>query len=78
MDGSPDVDRSLYFNQKMWGQIEKMIKYYLDEDPILPNVETFMCADESDLSHVLDNLENLEKLENLAAPGSSWAAPGSS
>lgn len=29
VDGSPDVDRSLYFNQKMWGQIEKMIKYYL-------------------------------------------------
>lgn len=39
--------------------VPKMIKYYLDEDTILPNVPSFSCDDEKERKHVLANLENL-------------------
>jgi len=39
--------------------VPKIIRYYLGEDPILPNVETFLCADATERRHVLDNLESL-------------------
>lgn len=39
--------------------VPEIIRYYLDEDPILPNVETFLCWREADLSHVLANLDKL-------------------
>lgn len=39
--------------------VPRMIEYYLGEAPILPNVPTFVCADEADRRHVLDNLSEL-------------------
>ena len=36
-----------------------MIKYYLDQDAILPNVPTYLCWRDSDRDYVLDHLENL-------------------
>lgn len=39
--------------------VPKIIKYYLDEDPIIPNVPTFICSDETDRKHVLENLDKL-------------------
>ncbi|MGE4169370.1 MAG: circularly permuted type 2 ATP-grasp protein [Candidatus Margulisiibacteriota bacterium] len=39
--------------------VPKMIRYYLGEDPILPNVETYICAIEKDCRYVLDNIEKL-------------------
>jgi uncharacterized circularly permuted ATP-grasp superfamily protein len=39
--------------------VPKIIRYYLDEDPILPNVETYLCADAKDRSYVLGNLDRL-------------------
>jgi uncharacterized circularly permuted ATP-grasp superfamily protein len=39
--------------------VPAMIKFYLGEDPILPNVETFLSAVESERNHILANLENL-------------------
>ena len=36
-----------------------MIKYYLGEDPILPNVPSYMCTDKKQLQHVIQNIENL-------------------
>lgn len=37
----------------------KVIRYYLDQDPILPIVPTYLCRDSSQLSHVLENLPDL-------------------
>ena len=34
-----------------------MIRFYLGEEPILPNVPTFCCDDADDRAHVLANLE---------------------
>ena len=37
----------------------KIIKYYLDQDAILPNVPTYLCWDEKDAAYVLENLDKL-------------------
>jgi uncharacterized circularly permuted ATP-grasp superfamily protein len=39
--------------------VPKMIRYYLDEDPILPNVPSYLCTDEKEREHVLSHLETL-------------------
>lgn len=39
--------------------VPKMIRFYLGEDPILPNVQTFLTSNESERKYVLENLENL-------------------
>src|ERR1700740_1005730 len=39
--------------------VPEMIRYYLKQDPILPNVETYRPLVPSHLSHVLANLEKL-------------------
>jgi len=39
--------------------VPKFIRYYLDEEPILPNVESFLCYDDKQREHVLENLDKL-------------------
>lgn len=39
--------------------VPKIIKYYLDEEPILPNVPSYMCVDKKQRDHVLKNLDKL-------------------
>jgi uncharacterized circularly permuted ATP-grasp superfamily protein len=39
--------------------VPAMIRFYLGEEPILPNVDTFLSAVESDRKYILENLENL-------------------
>ena len=39
--------------------VPEMIRFYLDEEPILPNVPSFSCENEKERKHVLANLENL-------------------
>jgi uncharacterized circularly permuted ATP-grasp superfamily protein len=49
--------------------VPDMIKYYLDEDPILPNVPTYLCSREEEQSHVLQNLDKLVVKESDGAGG---------
>ncbi|MEM7672488.1 MAG: circularly permuted type 2 ATP-grasp protein, partial [Verrucomicrobiota bacterium] len=39
--------------------VPKMIKYYLDEEPILPNVDTFLPSEPEDFQYVVENVEKL-------------------
>ncbi|MDX1697496.1 MAG: circularly permuted type 2 ATP-grasp protein [Thiohalobacterales bacterium] len=39
--------------------VPDMIRYYLDEKPILPNVETYLCMDDKQRGYVLANLDKL-------------------
>jgi len=39
--------------------VPEMIRYYLNEDPILPNVPSYMCTEKKQRQHVLENIENL-------------------
>ncbi|HEY9033083.1 MAG TPA: circularly permuted type 2 ATP-grasp protein, partial [Pseudomonadales bacterium] len=39
--------------------VPAIIKYYLDQDPLIPNVETFLCYDKKQRDYVLANLDKL-------------------
>ncbi len=39
--------------------VPQMIKYYLGEEIIIPNVPTYLCTDAAQRQHVLDHLEEL-------------------
>lgn len=43
----------------IYAYVPKIIKYYTGEDPILPNVPTYVCWEELDRKYVLENLESL-------------------
>ena len=42
-----------------YAYVEKMIKYYLDQDPILAQVPTYLAWDEKDRGYILDHLPEL-------------------
>ena len=46
-------------DKAIYAFVPEMIRYYLDEDPMLPQREDLPRPDESDLAHILDNLEKL-------------------
>lgn len=39
--------------------VPEMIRYYLDEEPLLPNVPSYRCDDEKQRRHVLANLDDM-------------------
>lgn len=43
----------------IYSYVPDIIRYYLAEDPLLPNVETLRCGEAENLSYVLDNLPRL-------------------
>jgi len=43
----------------MYYFVPRMIKYYLGQDPILPNVPTYLASEESDKKYIMENLPNL-------------------
>lgn len=43
----------------MYYFVPRMIKYYLDQEPILPNVPTFMANEEADRKYIVENIEQL-------------------
>ncbi|MFM7321461.1 MAG: circularly permuted type 2 ATP-grasp protein, partial [Armatimonadota bacterium] len=46
-------------DKAVYAYVPAMIGYYLGEDPILPNVETFLGSEPAQLSHILANLDKL-------------------
>src|SRR5437879_11694880 len=46
-------------DKAIYALVPAIVRYYLDEDPILPNVETYLCAVDSDCRYVLDHLDQL-------------------
>ncbi len=43
----------------IYAYVPDMIKFYLNEEPILPNVPTYICEKEDDRKYVLNNLQHL-------------------
>jgi uncharacterized circularly permuted ATP-grasp superfamily protein len=39
--------------------VPRMIQYYLDQDPLLPNVETWLASEEKDLPFILEKMDQL-------------------
>ena len=56
-------------DKAVYAYVPKIIKYYLDEEPILNNVPTYLCREEKDRQYVLDNIEDLVVKETNAAGG---------
>ena len=44
-------------DKAIYSYVPKIIKYYLGEDPIIDNVETFMMSDRNEREHVCANLD---------------------
>lgn len=43
----------------MYYFVPRIIKYYLDQDPILPNVPTYLASEEADRKYMVENLDKL-------------------
>lgn len=43
----------------VYAYVPRIIKYYLGEEPILPNVPTFICAEPNDQKYVLEHIGEL-------------------
>ncbi len=43
----------------MYYFVPRIIKYYLDQDPILPNVPTYLASEEADRQYMVENLDRL-------------------
>jgi len=46
-------------DKAVYALVPDMIRYYLGEEPILPNVPTYLCSREDDRRYVLEHLEDL-------------------
>lgn len=43
----------------IYAYVPKMIRFYLGEDAIIPNVPTYLCWDKQQMEHVLDHIESM-------------------
>ena len=46
-------------DKAIYAYMPRIIRYYLDQDPILPNVETFICGEEAGLAYTLEHMAEL-------------------
>jgi len=46
-------------DKAMYAYVPAIIRYYLGEEPILDNVETYLCGEPASRQHVLENLDKL-------------------
>jgi uncharacterized circularly permuted ATP-grasp superfamily protein len=46
-------------DKALYAYVPEMIRFYLQQDPILPNVPTYLGADDAQRSHILANLDSL-------------------
>jgi uncharacterized circularly permuted ATP-grasp superfamily protein len=46
-------------DKAIYSYMPDVVKFYLGEEPILKNVQTWRCREKKDLSYVLDNLKDL-------------------
>lgn len=46
-------------DKAIYAYVPKIINYYLAEEPILPNVPTYLCSDRRDRIYVLEHLDQL-------------------
>ena len=56
-------------DKALYAYVPRIIRYFLREDPILDNVETYLCREAEGLAHTLDHLEELVVKEVGGAGG---------
>ncbi|GAB2556182.1 circularly permuted type 2 ATP-grasp protein [Spirosoma aerophilum] len=53
----------------IYAYVPRIIKYYLGEEAIIPNVKTYICREEEDCAYVMENIEKLVVKEANEAGG---------
>ena len=53
----------------IYAYVPRLIKYYLDQEPIIPNVQTYICGEPDDYQYVLEHIEQLVVKEANEAGG---------
>src|SRR5450432_4510189 len=53
------IGTGLADDKAVYAYVPKIIRFYLDEDPILPNVPTFLLTDPVQRDHVLEHIDQL-------------------
>lgn len=56
-------------DKAVYAYVPKLIKYFLNEEPILDNVPTYLARSEEDRKYILDNIEELVVKETNSAGG---------
>jgi uncharacterized circularly permuted ATP-grasp superfamily protein len=56
-------------DKAVYAYVPKIIKYYLGEDMLLPNVQTYICADPKECAHVIENIADLVIKQTDASGG---------
>ncbi|HSH20319.1 MAG TPA: circularly permuted type 2 ATP-grasp protein [Draconibacterium sp.] len=56
-------------DKAVYAYIPRIIKYYLGEEAIIPNVQTYICDEEQDLKYVIENIEKLVVKQTDASGG---------
>jgi uncharacterized circularly permuted ATP-grasp superfamily protein len=56
---SNSVGTGVADDKALYAYVPALIRYYLSEEPILPNVQTWLLSNESDRAYVLEHLEQL-------------------
>ena len=56
---SNSIGTGIADDKVMYYFVPRMIKYYLDQEPLIPNVPTYLASEEADLKYILENLERL-------------------
>ncbi len=46
-------------DKAIYSYVPDIIKYYLKEDPIIPNVPTYICSERKNMDYVIKNIENM-------------------
>ena len=53
------IGTGLADDKVMYYFVPRMIKYYLDQEPIIPNVPTYLASEEKDMKYILEHLPEL-------------------
>ena len=53
----------------VYAYVPRIIKYYLGEEALIPNVDTFLCGEPDSMKYVLENIEKLVVKEANEAGG---------
>jgi uncharacterized circularly permuted ATP-grasp superfamily protein len=56
---SDSIGTGIADDKVMYYFVPRMIKYYLDQEPIIPNVPTYLASEEADRSYILEHLPEL-------------------
>lgn len=56
-------------DKAIYPYVPEMIRYYLDSEPILPNIPTYLGAREKDLQYILENIDDLVVKQTDASGG---------